>query len=65
MKVKATQESRKCKMSSRAYGEETGRIVRKGDDIVYEWMDVKNVSKAKSPRGRINRIDVRGSWCEG
>jgi len=52
-------------MSSRAYGEETGRIVRKGDDIVYEWMDVKNVSKAKSPRGRINRTDVRGSWCEG
>jgi len=45
-------------MSSRACGEENGRVVRKGDGIVYEWMDAKNVCKAKSPRGRVDRLDV-------
>jgi len=36
-----------CKMSSRACGEENGRVVRKGDDVVYEWMDAKNICKTK------------------
>jgi len=40
------------------------RVVRKGDDVVYEWMDAKNICKAKSPRGRVDRLDVCESWCE-
>jgi len=36
VKVKATQESRKRKMSSRACGEENGKFLRKGG--VDEWM---------------------------
>ena len=40
------------------------RIVRMGDDVVCGWMDAKNICKTKSPRGRINRLDVCESWCE-
>jgi len=45
-------------MSSRACGEENRRIVRKGDDVVCEWVDTKNICKTKSPRGRVDRLDV-------
>jgi len=41
------------------------RIVRMGEDVVYGWMDTKNICKTKSPRGRINRLDVCEPWCEG
>ena len=47
-----------CKMSSGACGEENGRIGRKGDNVVCGWRVAKNICKAKSPRGRINRLDV-------
>jgi len=40
------------------------RTVRKGDDVVCEWVDAKNVCKTKSPRGRVDRLDVFESWCE-
>jgi len=47
---------------SRAYGEENGRIGRKGDDV--GWTR-RMYAKPKNPRGQVDRLDVCESWCEG